>query len=236
MMATCVALPRYGHLNALYRIFGYLKTHHNAEMVIDPNHPHIDKNEFPDKDWSTSEFGSDLTESLPGNMREPRGQGMVMRCFVDADHASDSITRRSRTGFVIYLNTAPIYWYSKKQTTVETSSFRSEFVAMKQCTEYVRGLRYRMRMMGIPVLGPTYIYGDNQSVLYNTTIPKSTIKKKSQSLCYHFVREGVARKEWKTGYVKTTENPADVLTKPLSAHKRAILVKKMLHHVFDKVE
>ena len=93
---------------------------------------------------------------------------MIMRCFVDADHASDSITRRSRTGFVIYLNTAPIYWYSKKQTTVETSSFGSEFVAMKQCTEYVRGRRYRMRMMGIPVLGPTYVYGDNQSVLYNT--------------------------------------------------------------------
>ena len=93
-----------------------------------------------------------------------------------------------------------------------------------------------MRMMGIPVLGPTYIYGDNQSVLYNTTIPESTIKKKAQSLCYHLVREGVARKKWKIGYVKTTENLADVLTKPLSAHKRAVLVKKMLHHVFDKVE
>ena len=236
MMATCVALPRYGHLNALYRIFGYLKTHHNAEMVFDPSHPHIDENEFPDKDWSTSEFGSDLKEILPGNMPEPRGQGMVMRCFVDADHAGDSITRRSRTGFVIYLNTAPMYWYSKKQTTVETSSFGSEFVAMNQCTEFIRGLRYRMRMMGIPVLGPTYIYGDNQSVLYNTTIPESTIKKKSQSLCYHLVREGVARKEWKTGYVRTTENPADVLTKPLSAQKRAILMKKMLHHVFNKVE
>ena len=176
MMATCVALPRYGHLNALYRIFGYLKSHHNVEMFFDPSHPHIDESEFPDRDWSTSEFGSELKEILPGNMPEPRGQGMVMRCFVDADHASDSITRRSRTGFVVYLNTAPIYWCSKKQTTVETSSFGSEFVAMKQCTEYVRGLRYRMRIMGIPVLGPTYIptyiYGDNQSVLYKTTIPE----------------------------------------------------------------
>ena len=50
MMATCVALSRYGHLNALYRIFGYLNSHHNAEMVFDPSHPHIDENEFPDKD------------------------------------------------------------------------------------------------------------------------------------------------------------------------------------------
>ena len=71
-------------------------------------------------------------EILPGNMPEPRGQGIIMRSFVDTDHASDSITRRSRTGFVICLNTAPIYWYSKEQTTVKTSSFGSEFVAMKQ--------------------------------------------------------------------------------------------------------
>ena len=76
-MATCVALPRYGHLNALYRIFGYLKSHHNAEMVFDPSHPHIDESKFPDKDWSTSEFGSDQKEILPGNMPEPRGQGML---------------------------------------------------------------------------------------------------------------------------------------------------------------
>ena len=66
--------------------------------------------------------------------------------------------------------------------------------------------------MGIPVLGPTYIYGDNQSVLYNTIIPESTIKKESQSLCYHFVREGVCAKRMETGCIKTTENPEDVLT------------------------
>jgi hypothetical protein len=72
---------------------------------------------------------------------------------VDADHATGNITRRSRTGFLVYLNNAPVYWFSKKQTSVETSSFGSEFAAMKQCTEYIRGLRYKLRMMGIPVSG-----------------------------------------------------------------------------------
>eukprot|EP00980_Cylindrotheca_fusiformis_P026859 scaffold17702_cov118-Cylindrotheca_fusiformis.AAC.1 len=79
-----------------------------------------------------------------------------MRAFVDADHASDSMTRRSRTGFLVYLNSAPIYWLSKKQTCVETSSHGSEFTAMKQATEYVRGLCYKLRMMGIPCAEPTY--------------------------------------------------------------------------------
>ena len=58
---------------------------------------------------------------------------------VDAYLAGDDVTRRSRTGFVIYLNQAPIYWFSKRQNRVECSTFGSEFVAMKQCCEYVRG-------------------------------------------------------------------------------------------------
>jgi hypothetical protein len=66
---------------------------------------------------------------------------------------------------------------------------------MKQCCEYLRGLRYKHRMMGIPVNGPCYISGDNQSVLANTIEPGSTLKKKSQSIAYHFVREGVANHE-----------------------------------------
>ena len=114
-----------------------------------------------------------------------------------------------------YLNCALVYWWSKKQISVESPSFGSEFVAMKQCCEYIRGLRYKLRMMGIPVEGTTYIYGDNQSVLANTTIPDSTLKKKSHSIAYHFVREGVARDEWRTSYVNTHDNEADLLTKQL---------------------
>ena len=124
---------------------------------------------------------------------------------------------------------------SKKQAGIETSSFGSEFTAMKQCTEYIRGLRYKLRMMGIPVENPTYIFGDNQSVLANTTMPDSTLKKKSQSICYHFVREGVARNEWRTTYVNTQDNPADLLTKPLPAgEKRIKFVTGILHYIFRK--
>ena len=80
---------------------------------------------------------------------------------------------------------------------------------------------------------PHIYMGDNQSVLYNTTIPESTLKRKSQSLCYHFVREGVARNEWRTGYIKSVDNPADILTKPLPATKRQHLVQAILHHIYD---
>ena len=114
-----------------------------------------------------------------------------------------------------------------------SSSFGSEFVAMKQCCEYLRGLRYKLRMMGIPCDGPAYVSGDNQSVLANTLIPSSTLKKKSQSIAYHFVREGVARDEWRTSYVNTNDNEADLLTKVLpSGEKRRNFVQRLLHHIF----
>ena len=104
---------------------------------------------------------------------------------------------------------------------------------MKQCCEYIRGLRYKLRMMGIPVEEPTCIYGDNQSVLAKTTIPDSTLKKKSESIAYHFVREGVARDEWRASYVNTHDNEADLLTKQLPhGEKRKSFVSNLLHHIF----
>ena len=139
--------------------------------------------------------------------------GFTMRAKVDSDHASDSITRRSSTGYLLYLNIPLVYWLSKKQISAESSSFGSDFFAMKVCCEYICGLRYKLQMMGIPVNGPAYIYGDNQSVLFNAYIPDSTIKKKSQSIAYHFTREGSARDEWITVYVNTNENESDLLTK-----------------------
>ena len=84
---------------------------------------------------------------------------------------------------MVFLNNAPIYWNSKKQTSCETSTFGSEFIAMKQATEFVRGLRYKLRMMGIPVDEPAFVFGDNQSVLANTSAPA----KKSNAIAYHFV-------------------------------------------------
>ena len=109
-------------------------------------------------------------------------------------------------------------------------------MAMKTCCEYLRGLRYKLRMMGIPVVGCCYIYGDNQSVLSNTTIPALALKKKSQSIAFHYVREGVARDEWRTAYVNTHENEADPLTKVLPAsEKRCGFVMRELHHIYRSV-
>ena len=87
-------------------------------------------------------------------------------------------------------------------------------------------------MMGIPVVDPTFIFGNNQSMLASTNMPKSMLKKKTQSIAYHFVPEGCDRDEWRTAYISTHENVADILTKPLpSGEKRWKFVRMLLHHL-----
>ena len=107
---------------------------------------------------------------------------------------------------------------------------------MKTGVETLRGIRYKLRMMGIDINGPTYIYGDNQSVIYNTSKTESTLKKKSNSICYHFIREAVAMKECLITHIPTLKNFADMLTKVLYGKKRKDLVGGVLHFIYDKFE
>ena len=174
----------------------------------------------------------EMTPPSDPSYREPRGLGFVIRAYVDSDHAGNSVTRRSRTGFVVLLNKAPIYWFLKKQMGIETSSFGSEFIAMKQCCEYLRGLRIKLRSMGIPVDLPCFVFGDNKSVLSNSSVPQSVLKKKSNSIAYHFVREGCAKDEWRIAYVNTHDNCADLLTKPLVGMKQRKFTNMLLYHVY----
>ena len=87
---------------------------------------------------------------------------------------------------------------------------------MRQCCECIRGLPFKLRMLGVPVNDPVIIYGDNQSVLWNTKVPESTLKKKSSVVAYHYCREGVSRKEWVPNYVNESDNPSDIMTNSIS--------------------
>ena len=90
--------------------------------------------------------------------------------MVDSDHAGDTTDRCSRMGYMIFVNMVLIDWLSKKQATVEKAVFGSKFVAMTHGVETLCGLHYKLPMMGVPINGPTYVYGDNNmSVIFNTS-------------------------------------------------------------------
>ena len=161
-----------------------------------------------------------MTEAIPPNAPDPRGKSVDLLMWVDSDHAGDKMTRRLHTGYFIFLNTALIDWLSKKQATIEGSLFGAEFFATKTGVEALRGIRYKLRMMGAPLTGLTYVYGDNMSVIYNTSRPESTLKKKSKSICYHAVREAVASGECLTTHCNTGDNYSDMMTKVLYGEKK----------------
>ena len=230
VLASHMAMPREGHLDAALHVFGYLSRKHNARMVFDPTYPEIDQDQFIRHDWGR--FYGDVKEAVPIDCPTPLGKSVDLRMMVDADWAGDKARRRSRTGFFIFLNSAPIAWCSKRQATVETSVFGAEFVALKQGVEALRGLRYKLRMMGIPISGPSYIYGDNMSVVKNSSKPESTLNKKSNAICYHAVREAVAMGECLVTHIPTGDNLGDLATKLIPGGiKRSRLVDMVLYDI-----
>ena len=117
LLSSHLALTREGHFEQVLQVFSYLKKFHNTELLYDPSDPVVDEGQFQMMDSVSSKFGHvGGQEEAPERMPEQRGLGVSIRAKVDADHASNTVTRRSRTGFLVYLNCLLIYWWSKKQT------------------------------------------------------------------------------------------------------------------------
>jgi hypothetical protein len=205
--------PREGHLRSIKRVFGYLKKFGQGMIIVDPEYP--DHSEYETIEYGWQEFYPDAEEELPPDLPEARGKSARITCYVDADHAHDVVTRRSVTGIILLVNNTPIKWISKRQKTVETSTYGSELVAARIATELIIEIRYKLRMLGIPLEGPALMLGDNMSVVLNTTVPSSPLKKKHNAIAYHRVREAIAGGIMRFAHVPSTKNIADVMTKPL---------------------
>ena len=226
LLSNCLANPRTGHLHQALHMFKYLKDHKESKVVFDPRHALISDDHLPSDQRAEyrakymKELYPDAVEDLPRNAPKPLGNPIQVSVFVDSDHGGDKITRRSRTGILIYLNRAPMLWYSKRQNTVETSTYGSEFVAMRLAFEMIKAMNYKLRMFGIPIEGPARVFGDNNAVVLNSSLPDSALKKKHHSINYHFVRECVAAGIGLIFKVKTDANLADLFTKVLDKIKR----------------
>lgn len=227
VMSKYLAMPREGHLEQVLHIMGYLKSHKKMRLMFDSSQPRLDERWFTKYDWQ--DFYRDAKESIPPNMPEARGHSVTISCFEDANHAGDVVDRRSQTGILIFMNRAPIIWYSKRQASVEVSTFGAEYCALRIATELIESLRYKLRMFGVPIDGPASVFCDNESVYKNTTIPESTLKKKHHSIAYHRCREAVAAGTIRVAKQGTTKNLADLFTKVLTAARRSFLLERFTY-------
>ena len=235
ILSQYLAQPRKGHIDQALNIFFYLKNHDRSWMIMDHSKFEIDWIPRDDKELHPRERAKllkkvyrDAVDELPHNMPVPLGEEIDINAFVDADHAGNKVTRRSHTGVIIFCNLAPVVWYSKRQNTVETSTFGAEFIALRIAVELIESLRYKLRMFGVPLAGPANVFCDNESVVKSSSYVDSVLKKKHCSIAYHRIREAVAAEKILIYYERTDTNLADLLTKPLSATKRKGLVQAIL--------
>jgi hypothetical protein len=225
MSAAYTAAPRNGHLQALLHLFAYLNKHDRSKLVFDDSYVKI--TDEIDVDWK--EFYRNARKDIPTNVPEARGREVKMTVFVDADYAGDKVTRRSRIGVLLYLNKSPILWYSKKQNSVETSTFGSEFSALRTAMELTKSMRLKLRMMGIPLDGQAHFRVNNMLVVHNMTNPGSMLKKNSNEISYHYVREGMASGVGRVGYEESKSNHADMLTQVQTGIERQRIASCVLY-------
>lgn len=221
IMSQYQGCPREGHLKNLLQIFAFWRDNPKISLYMDPSLPNIDYSSFVTKREEFQIHYRDAKEQLPPDAPTPLGARVSITCFVDASHGANKKTRRSHTGYIIFVNQAPVLWYSKRQATVEASTFSSEFIALKTCIEAITALRYKLRMFGIPIddetnVSPAHIFCDNETVTKNSTLVESTLNKKHSSIAYHYVRWNVTAGVVTIAWIPSGENLADPFTKILN--------------------
>ena len=127
----------------------------------------------------------------------PRGQGVEVTMWLDTDHDGDLLTRRRRNGYIVFVNSALIIWYSKRQATIEFSKFGSEMVAIRTTLDIVKILLYKIQMVGVEEVGPS-----NYSMFKGAYIPNHKFLKKHLRVCCHVVYEASVSGICKVGFVK----------------------------------
>ena len=153
-----------------------------------------------------------MSELVPKNAPPALGEPVIFTHYFDADLFHDKTTGRSVTGTLHMINKTPIDWFAKKQLTVETATYGSEFVAGRICVDQIVDLRLTLRYLGVPTL-KGYMFGDNKSMVDSASIPDGKLHKRHHTLSFHRVREAVASKVMELHHIPGPSNPADIFTK-----------------------
>ena len=206
------SMPRKGHLARAKRVVAYLRKMSDACIRIRTHEPDYSSVPVTEYDWTTSVYG-EVEELIPSDIPVPKGHSVTLTHYVDANLYHDCLTGRSVTGILHFINATPIDWFSKRQATVETATYGSEFVAARTCVEQVIDLRNTLRYLGVPIRGKSWMFGDNESVVNSSAQPHAKLHKRHTALSFHRVREAIAAGIVGFFHIPGDSNPADILSK-----------------------
>ncbi|GAX18752.1 hypothetical protein FisN_26Hu045 [Fistulifera solaris] len=217
-MSSFRSEPRFGHMDRVKRIYGYLYKFRHSAIRVDVSEPDYSTLPAVVHDWDYSVYAG-AEEMIPHDAPESLGKPVLTTTYVDANLYHDMLTGKSVTGILHMINNTPYEWYSKKQATVETATYGSEFSAARTAVEQITDLRLTLRYLGIPVRKTSYLFGDNKSVVDSSALPGSKLHKRHTMLSYHRVREAIASGMIEFHYIPGELNAADLLSKHWSYAK-----------------
>ena len=184
----------------------------DGAIRIRVNEPDYSDIPHMEHDWAYSVYG-DVQEQIPHNAPTPLGCYVRITHYVDANLYHCYLTGRAVTGILDLLNGMPVDWFSKKQATVETATYGSEFITARTCVERSIELRLILRYLGVPIRKQAYMFGDNKSVVDSSMVPYSKLHKRHNALSLHRVRECCAADIVCFIHIDGKENPSDMLSK-----------------------
>ena len=211
-MSSFRVAPRIGHLDRLKRICGYLVKFQKACIRVKTEMPDYSDIPVPEYDWSRSVYGN-VQEQRPTDAPTPKGKMVRTTTYKDANLYHDLSTGRAVTGIINFLNQTPIEWYSKKQTTVETATYGSEFTSARIAVQQIASMRVTLQYLGVPIEKSAYLFGDNESVVKSSTVPHSQLSKRHHALAFHYTREAIASGMVIFSHIPSGINVADILSK-----------------------
>jgi hypothetical protein len=151
-----------------------------------------------------------------------------MTHYQDANLYHNIITGQSVTAILHFLNKFPIDWYSKKQATVKTATYGSEYISARTCVDQIVDLRTTLRYLSVPIRDMSYMFGDNESVINSSTQPHSKLHKRHNALSFHCVCEAIASGYIVLTYLPGKFNPADILSKHWGYQTIWLILKPIL--------
>jgi hypothetical protein len=157
-----------------------------ARIRVLTNEPDYSDYQDQEYDWSSSVYG-DVKKIIPTDIPESKGKYVTLSQYFDANLYHDMVTGRSVTAILHFLNQTTMDWYLKKQATVKTATFGSEFIAARTTIDQIVDLRMTLRYLGIPIREKSYVFGNNKTIIDASSTPHAKLHKRHNAPSFHCV-------------------------------------------------
>jgi hypothetical protein len=158
----------------------------------------------------------------------PNNSTLQLQAYSDADWAGCPDTRKSTTGWCMFLGNAAISWKCKKQDSVSKSSTEAEYRAMSAACSEIVWLRGLLTELGFSQGQPTSLHADNTSAIQIAANPVYHERTKHIEVDCHSIREAYDRRIINLPHVSTSDQTADIFTKSLTRQRHNFLVSKLM--------